>query len=199
MGPEEQGDQGRSDSEKVERIIFIPGIKTYDWYLKGWKRDLRAAFPDREVVFLDHVFYLHFQHEKLARIVEQGMELMVDGRPTAMLGHSFGGMLAKAILYRLYLKGRSKHIVRLLTMGTPHTMSMLGVKSAREFLDIPTVFPEEPQSSIVTFGGYLDPVVPFPFTAMESSKHENLWVEHLSFLLFSRIRHRMIDALEIPN
>ena len=181
----------------TKRIIFIPGIKTYQWYLSGWKRDLAARFPDREVIFLDDTFYLHYQHKKLVKIVDKGVALLLEEKPTLILAHSFGGILAKAIIQReqeaCRLSQKNTGVYKLVTMASPHGMTLFGVVAAKRALQVPQGIAQLPT---VTLGGYMDPVVFFGHTQMPHSVHYNLWSEHLGFLLSARIRNRVIQELD---
>ncbi len=165
------------------RIIFIPGIKTYNFYLNGWRKDLATQFPKAEVIFLNDEFYMWWQMEKLEKIISKALNILKDGTPTIIIAHSFGGILAKTII------GRSPkaNITKLTTMASPHTMSPLGIKKIKHKLNTPMTV----NVPSYTFGGYFDPIVPYRYTMLSNSKHQNLWCEHLGFLLFPWIRRKV--------
>ena len=146
---------------------------------------------------MDNMIYMHVQHQKLERIVEQGVTLLSQPQPTLILAHSFGGILAKTMIQRLRDIGLcdpySGHIYKLVTMASPHTMTLFGVSAAKDALHTPQWIENLPT---ITLGGYLDPVVFYGYTRMHDSIHYNLWSEHLSFLLFSRTRNRVLQELD---
>ena len=146
---------------------------------------------------MDNMIYMHYQHQKLERIVEQGVTLLSQPQPTLVLAHSFGGILAKTMIQRLRDAGlcdpHNDHIYKLVTMASPHTMNLFGVKAAKHALQTPQWIERLPT---VTLGGYLDPVVFYRYTRMNQSTHYNFWSEHLSFLLFSRMRKRVLQELD---
>ena len=162
------------------RTIFIVGIKTPQWYLRGWRKDLPQA------VFIDD-WYLHWQTKKLAKIVNKGVELLNDGQPTTIIAHSFGGLLAR----KMIAQAKKHNVQKLITMASPHTYPF-PLTRARQKLNLPDNV-EIPQ--IQTWGGYLDPVVPFNFTRLPNSEHQNLPVEHLAWLLSSTVRKKVLQSI----
>ncbi len=169
------------------RILFVPGIKTWQWYLSGWKKDLLRNFPNAEIVFLNKPIYLHTQKKKCDQIVENGVKILNDRKPTIVLSHSYGGLLAKTMI------GRAKNakVTKLVTMASPHTMNSFGVDSTRKFLKTP----EFVEVLTQTIGGFLDPVVPYKYTQTKNSKHQNIWCEHMGFLLAPWIRKKIIELI----
>ncbi len=168
------------------RILFVPGIKTWQWYLTGWKKDLVKTFPEAEIIFLDKPIYLHTQKKKCEQIVEQGVEILNDGIPTIVLAHSYGGILAKTMIGR----AKSNKVKKLITMASPHTMKGFGVQSTKDFLKTP----EKVSVETITFGGFLDPVVPYKYTQTSNSQHKNIKCEHMAFLLSETIRKIILES-----
>jgi len=168
------------------RIIFVPGIKTWKFYLDGWKKDLAQHFADDERIFLDDFMYLHFEYKKLEKIIAQGVKLLDDGKPTIIIAHSFGGILAKTMI------DRSKHhkVQKLITMASPHKMVLWGVRKTKTYLQTPACVDVPTQ----TFGGYMDSIVPFYQTGVKNAPHKTLWSFHLGFLLSSKIRNKVIQS-----
>ena len=169
------------------RIIFVPGIKTWNFYLRNWKKELPEKFPRDEIIFLDQIFYFHFEHKKIEKIVENGVKIISDGRPTKIIAHSFGGILAKTMIAR----AKNCRIEKLLTMASPHKMKIFGVRQAKNFLRTP----EKISAPTFTFGGFFDTVVPFFWTKTENSIHQNFWSGHLQFLLSQRIRKKILNEI----
>jgi len=168
----------------IKRVIFIVGIKTPQLYLRGWRKDLSRQFPESEVVFIDD-WYMHWQRKRIAGIIKRGATLLADGVPTLIIAHSFGGLLARAMLDR----SNGQHAVQqLVTMASPHTMPFLFTQ-ARAKLALPL----SPQVDCVqTWGGYFDPIVPFGWTSLPLAQHRNLPVEHLAWLFSGSVRRRVL-------
>jgi hypothetical protein len=175
------------DETETSRIIFVPGIKTWDFYLKGWKRDLPQKFPNAEIIFLDDIFYLHFQNDKTEKIVQNGVNILNDGKPTKIIAHSFGGILARAMIDR----SENANIQELITMASPHKMEIFGVGSAKKFLLVPPSVSQK--IKVKTFGGYFDLMVPAIWTRLNDSEHRIIFSEHLGFLLFKKIRAEILE------
>ncbi len=169
------------------RILFVPGIKTWQWYLTGWKKDLEEYFPDIEIVFLDKPIYIHTQKKKCDEIVKHGVEILDDGKPTVILAHSFGGILAKTMIKR----AKNHKVIKLITMASPHTMKAFLVESTKKFLQTP----ESVEVPTITFGGTLDPIVPYKYTKTKNSTHENFVCEHMAFLLSASIRKKVLKFI----
>ncbi len=177
------------DETITSRIIFVPGIKTWDFYLTGWKRDLPQKFPNAEIVFLDDIFYLHFENEKTEEIIKNGVKILNDGKPTRIIAHSFGGILARGMIDR----SPNANIEKFITMASPHQMKIFGVDSAKKFLQIPNLIPEKINTK--TFGGYFDWMVPCVWTRLNNFDHQNILSEHLGFLLFKKIRAKILEEV----
>ena len=167
------------------RILFVPGIKTWKFYLDGWKKDLEQHFPNDERIFLEDPIYLHFEYKKLEKIIAQGVKLLEDGKPTIIIAHSFGGLLAKTMIHR------AKHhkVQKLITMASPHKMTLWGVQKTKKYLQTPATVSVPTQ----TFGGYCDLIVPFYQASIKGSPHKNIGSLHLGFLLSSKIRKIVLN------
>ncbi len=170
------------------RILFIPGINMMRSALNGWKRDLSRAFPNIEILYLDDYFYQHFRHHIIQKIVKQGVQVVQDKKPTIIIGYSFGGIIAKAII----AKAKSANIIHLITMASPHTMNAFGLKAAKQYISAPEKILNIPTK---TYGGYFDPIVPYPFTSLKKENHTNLLVEHLAFIYSKKVRKKIIKYL----
>jgi len=161
------------------RILFVPGINTPAVKLSGWEKELRQFFPKAEIIFLQS-WYLHWQHEEIEKLVQEGIHIVEDKKKTILLAHSFGGILSKAIIHR----AKKANICGLITMASPHHMDSFGVKNASQKINAPRTV----SIPSVSFGGYFDPIVPFPKTVLSKKYHWNFSCEHLAFLFSSPIR-----------
>ncbi len=168
------------------RILFICGINNYEWQLKGWKKDLSSLLPENEVIFLSQ-WYLHPQRKKINTLVQKGISIMEDCKPTIIIAHSFGGILAKSII----AQSKNHNIQKLITMASPHQMNMLKLKEAKTYLQTP----ESVNTKTLTFGGIFDPIVPFWKTHTKNSIHKNFWCNHWSFLYSKKIRKKIIKMI----
>ncbi|MCK4918432.1 MAG: hypothetical protein KAS02_01445 [Candidatus Pacebacteria bacterium] len=174
-----------TSSLNFERILFIPGISTSASELIRWKRDLTFNFPDKEIIFLDDIVYFYWQDKKTEKIVEQGIEILNDGKSTLIIAHSYGGILAKSIID----KAENENVAKLITMASPHTMESFGINNSKEFLNTP----DEVAVSTYSFGGYVDPIVLFTKSDVEDSEHLDLWSSHTGFLFNKDIRRKVLE------
>ncbi|MFH1402108.1 MAG: hypothetical protein ABIG87_00600 [Patescibacteria group bacterium] len=168
-----------------ERIIFVPGINTQSFKLSQWKTDLQNNFPQKEIIFLDDPVYFYWQDEKTEEIVEKGVALLNDGKATLVISHSYGGVLAETMISR----ADNGNVIKLITMASPHQMDSFGIDNSKEFLGTP----DKVNVPTYSFGGYIDPVVLFPNTNVQSSNHQDLWSGHLGFLLDKDIRRKVLE------
>jgi pimeloyl-ACP methyl ester carboxylesterase len=170
------------------RILFLPGIDTQKWKLAFWRKDLSKAFPKAEIVFLDDIFYFYFQHDRIQKIVEQGIRIVQDKIPTIILAHSFGGIIAKAII----ASSPEANIQKLVTMASPHRLNYLGIKEAKKAIHSPLSVPVPTE----TYGGYFDVLVPFPLSYIKKKHHTDLPVEHIAFLFSGSVRKQVIQSIQ---
>lgn len=174
---------------EFERILFVPGINTPNFYLNRWRADLKANFPDKETVVLSDNIYIYWQDDKTEAIVEKGMEILNDGKPTIIISHSYGGVLAKTMIDR----SNSANVVKLVTMASPHQMDSFGLDESKDFLGAPS----EVDVPTFSFGGYVDPIVLFPFSDIKDDdpNHLDLWSGHSGFLFSKDIRREVLESI----
>lgn len=170
---------------RFERILFVPGISTPNFYLDRWRKDLEVNFPDKEIIFLSDIFYWYWQNDKTEAIVGKGVEILNDGHPTIVIAHSYGGVLAETMINR----AENSQVVKLITMASPHQMNGFGIDESKDFLGTP----DEVAVPTYSFGGYLDPVVLFPLSNAVDSDHQDLWSWHSSFLFSKDIRKQVLE------
>ena len=176
---------------EFERILFVPGINTPSFYLNRWKKDLNVNFSTKEIIFLDDGIYIYWQDDKTEEIVEKGVDILNDGKATVIISHSYGGVLAETMIDR----AGDANIVKLITMASPHQMNGFGIEDSKDFLGTP----EEVDVPVFSFGGYVDPIVLFPFSdtenfeGLENSNHQDLWSGHSGFLFNKDIRKKVLE------
>lgn len=132
-------------------------------YLEIFSSGLRTskkAFLKSEYVLLED-FYFHFEKEKTESLQQKGEDILNDGKETIIFAHLFGGILAKAVL-----ANTSKKMFLFWQTWLRHTG---GIPAAAKHLDASVPF--------LTFGGYLDGIVPFSDAKIDEVSHENLWSE----------------------
>lgn len=170
------------------RIIYIPGIKSWEFYMKGWRKDLAKNFPEAEIIFLNDEFYMWWEKEKLETLINKGVDLLNDETPTIVLAHSFGGIIGKTMIHR----AKQHQVTKFVTMASPHTAKYFGVGKIKQYLETPMAL----EVPTYTFGSYLDWVVPFHLTRLPDTPHTNVWCEHLGFLFFPWIRTKVLNKLK---
>lgn len=167
-------------------VLFVPGIKTYPFYLWGWRKLLRT----NSTIQLNKVrgdFYFHFQHKRCRNIIEAIKDDIISLKPNIVIAHSFGGILAKTAIAELM-----EHSVQVFcTMASPHGMQNLGVKSAKRKLQTPEAINTVP--CLLSYGGTLDPIVLQKHSVLPGALHTKLPVEHMAFLLSATVRNKVLE------
>jgi len=180
-----------ADNLEFERILFVPGINTPKFYLIRWEKDLITNFPTKEIIILNDDMYIYWQDDKTKVIVGKGVDILNDGKATIIFAHSYGGVLAKTMISR----AGNANVVKLITMASPHQMDGFGIDESKDFLETP----EEVNVPTFSFGGYVDPVVLFPFTNVSDTEnlddpnHQDLWSGHGGFLFDKNIRKKVLE------
>ncbi|MEA2112983.1 MAG: hypothetical protein U9P50_03395 [Patescibacteria group bacterium] len=170
---------------EFERILFVPGISTPKFYLFRWKKDLDFNFPDKEIVFLDDSMYIYWQDDKTEEIVGKGVIILNDNKPTFVIAHSYGGVLAKTMIDR----AENANIAKFITMASPHQMNGFGIDESKDFLETP----EDVSVPTFSFGGYIDPIVLFPLSDVGTSSHQDIWSGHSGFLFNKNVRKQVLE------
>lgn len=181
--PRPVGDLVAADGEGLQ-VLVVPGIATWPGRLNGWRRTLATELPGAQVQVLDGAVYWPWSRRTHRSVSAAGARALEQGRPTWILAHSFGGLLARAML--LYAPG---HRVRLLTtLASPHRLRLPGLGS---------VVPDPARGAptpvrALSYGGYLDPLVAFMLTPLPGGVHANLWCDHVGFLYRRSVRERVV-------
>lgn len=165
-------------------VLFVPGIATWPGRLGGWRRTLAEQLPGAQVAMLDEAVYWPWSHDTHRQIIGAGCQWLAQGRPTWLLAHSFGGLLARAMLSAMH-----EHQVRLMTtLASPHR---LGFRSFGPHVPRPGAAFGVPVRAL-SYGGYLDALVSFPLTPLHGAAHTNLWCDHVGFLYRRKVRERVL-------
>lgn len=115
-----------SESKEALPVVLVHGYACNSGYWHSMRRALESAGIRHEAVDLEPVFgdiddYL----PEVDRAVNSAMAA-TGGKPVVIVGHSMGGLVARAYLCR-YGFGR---IARIITIGTPHNGTVLAKYSA---------------------------------------------------------------------
>ena len=162
-----------------KQIIFIAGILTSKFSLKLWKSVLKEKYPDRDIFCIGE-HYSYWNIKRMKKVTKQGMNLVGNKKETILIGHSFGGIIIGSILNRT----KNHRVKEIITIASPHKMNYCGMKRRKQVLKYSDKIPKGIKAK--TFGAYFDPVVPFFLSSLKNSKHKNLFLEHLIFILFSK-------------
>jgi len=172
------------------QILLIGGIFEYKFRKHRWNdwvKELSTEFPEAEVV---PVFkgYVYTEHKKTKKLVQDVVTCLENGRPTIVIGHSYGGIIAKAAI----AQAQHADILLLVTMGTPHTLKLPALTRAREAIQAPTSV----AVPALTYGGYDDIVVLPKYTKMSGAKHKNITSTHWFFHSRDDIRERILADIK---
>jgi len=181
------------------RIIYVPGILTPpELQALRFVSVAEEMFPEREVVCLRKL-YIYPQHEVLKSIKQEVLDLLSDGKPTIIIGHSFGGIIAVAAAQEAARK-RQGNILRVVTLASPHNLPMpkritklfsadslrIDIQRARDVLGYRY---EELTVPVYTHGARFDHVVPHKYTHFPGEvSHTLAWGSHSGFWLNPRSR-----------
>ena len=168
----------------ASRIIFVPGIMTVPELQEfQWGKAAREMFPNRDIVVLSKK-YLYPQHKMIGELRDELIDHLQDGVPTTLVGHSFGGVVATAALAQMQRDGTpTDHIVKLVTLASPHNMQAPGLEEARTVLGYSQDIQGIP---VFTYGARFDHVVPRRYTMFPGSQHETILSTHSGFWLNPR-------------
>lgn len=141
--------------------------------------------------------YVYTQYEKMRNLRDQVIDLLQDGKPTILVGHSFGGIIATAVTHQAHQMG-FRNVIRLVTLATPHTMNLPAAVNklptkTQEILDLEQArqavgYKHEPLDiPVYTQGARFDHVVPRQFTHyVGETKHIDVLSTHSGFWLNPR-------------
>ena len=167
-------------------VLFVPGIVCPAFVQSSLKRDmLKHSSITNVLVRTD--FYLHTQTDRCMAIVRDIKQDIATFKPTVIIAHSFGGMLAKKALSEL----NTHSVTVYCSLGSPHTMQFAGVASARRLINIPDELHNV--EHVLTYGAEYDPVVPKAYTTLPNSAHVVLPVWHSGLLLKKSARNHYIE------
>ncbi len=161
-----------------QRVVFIPGIKTPEWAVKGWEVYLRHHFKGKELVVIRDRY--HYKNEAdMLRMKSKVMDIIKDGTSTALITHSYGGIVAVASIQAD--KTGETNIERVVALAPAFDkdfrdlfVSQEQIGYTREKIEVP----------MVTLCGAFDTVVPCKSTLFPGAREgKKIWVEHMGFLL----------------
>lgn len=156
------------------RIIGISGV---------WREDdplwdtLGPAFLQEypHATFVSEVEFMHpWDTDRLRACRDRTVEKYDDGEKTIFVGHSMGGPIVCASAQRF----ERSCVLGIVTIFSPHQY-FYGEYLERLEATGPLPAP------IITFGGRLDPLVPWGTRHPDSVRHEMLWADHRFALLYN--------------
>lgn len=179
-----------------KRIIFTSGLTSPSFVLKFWQEELEKHYPDHEVIVLGK-FYTYWSKKKIQEITDSLRDLIEDERETTLMGYSYGGIISGAAMNT----AKQHNVIRVVTIASPNNMLYLGMKKRMERIGYKVI--DDPSIQKITFGSYIDPIVPFGYTHLPGEIHYDLWLDHFLFFWFSRKTMRkifsFIDKTEFPG
>lgn len=168
------------------KILFVPGIKTWKFYLWGWKKTLKQSTNVDEFKVRKDM-YIYTQHKRCQAITESVKQDIVEFKPDIVIAHSFGGIITKTALSQL-----PNHSVKVFcSLASPHGMQLKSIVKCYEFLQTPRELSNVPH--VLSYGGTYDPIVPASQSILPNAKHTDLPVEHMAFLLSPKIRSQVLN------
>lgn len=155
------------------RILIIGGA--LDWGTDraldaAWQRCAALSRRLRQIeIVVVRGFYIWRSQMQLEDMIQRTMDEIEAG--TAVIGFSFGGLLARAALVRRGLTGRA---VKLLTIATQHSGHLPEIAQVRDRLNLGSVY------DLVSVGFQRDRIVPLPCTILPGAEHVALPAGHPS-------------------
>lgn len=170
-------------------VLLLPGVVTRRARLRGWVDTLSDALPQAHLWVPPRCFYWLWGAGTQRRLLDAvEAELRRAPGPVWVLAHSFGGLIARALIGRC----PGAPVVLLTTMASPHSYPVLGIPRRARALGVPS----RCSVPVHSYGGYRDLTVPYPFTRLPGATHRDLRCGHLAFLFDPRVRRAVLrDAL----
>lgn len=170
-----------------QKILFIPGIFTPKWYLKYWKSE--AEKLNIEFIELENTRYSYFKINQMQERINEAIILLEKhhGENLTIVCHSFGGILINPIIQ----KSPKCKIKQIILLASPLQLNFFGMKKRKNILKYNPQL--DYKTKIITYGGYIDFVVPFFFTKYKNEEHYNLFVEHFYFIFSKKFIRKNIQ------
>ncbi len=179
-----------------KRIIFTSGLTSPYFVLRFWQEELEKHYPDYDIVVLGK-FYTYWSKKKIQELTDTLRDLIEDERETILIGYSYGGIISGAAINT----AKQHDVVRIVTIASPNNMLYFGMKKRMEMIGYKVI--DDSKIQKITFGSYIDPIVPFGYTHLPGETHYDLWLDHFLFFWFSRKTMRkvlnIVDQTEFPE
>ena len=174
------------------RLLCLSGAfcsnTTTNW--RGWIKDLHRTYPDADIVIVNG-FYFYWPGEvgAIEQIIAEGQQVLADRKPTIIIGFSFGGLLAKAMVSRSEV-----HEVRaIVSLATEHRGHLPRIAHMR---DVQLSVPLDIDTPLYTFGGWLDVIV-WPWTTFTDQSSHRFFVNgHFAFIRSKKTRAKVLNVLQ---
>lgn len=174
------------------RILCLAGAFCADTAANwtGWIANLHQRFPDAEITVVNG-FYYYWPDEVavMEEIVAEGIGLLADEQPTIIIGFSFGGLLAKAMVAR----AQRHRVSAIVTLATEHRGHLPRIAETR---DIHLNIPVDVDVPTYSFGGLLDPIV-WPWTSYSGRSYHRFFLNgHFAFMHSEATRRRVLSTVD---
>jgi len=161
-----------------DRIVFVPGIKTPVWAVDGWKSYLNYHFKNKEIVLIRDNY--HYENkDDMIRLKKKLTDILVDGKKTLVITHSYGGIVVVASMQSEQAK--AFNVKKIVTLAGPFDPDFSDLYTSQEQIGYERSALNVPMVSIC---GIFDTTVPCRSTVFPEAKQgPRILVEHIGFLL----------------
>ncbi len=174
------------------RILCLAGAFCADtatnW--SGWIANLHERFPEAEISIVNG-FYYYWPEEVavMEDIVANGIDVLADEHPTIIIGFSFGGLLAKAMVDR----APRHNVSAIVTLATEHRGHLPRIAETR---DLHLNIPVDVDVPTYSFGGLLDLIV-WPWTSYSPNSHHQFFLNgHFAFMHSEAARQKVLRTVD---
>lgn len=164
--------------DSIERIVFVPGIKTDPIFLSGWKLYLTYHFPNIERVFIEGNY--HYKNiESVTDIQDRLLEVLKEEKRTVVIAHSYGGIQIVAAMQSGEIDTSFVH--KIVGLAPALDPVFKGLSESREVIG----FSQDPiDTPMSTFCGIFDTTVPCKSTSFPGAEYvEKTLNSHVTFQL----------------
>lgn len=170
-----------------QKVLFVPGVFNPKWYQKYWKAEIENQ--DLEFIEFENQYYSYWKIDEMKRAVDDGVKLFkkYENEELIIVCHSFGGILINCILQKL----KNYKIKKIIILASPLGMNILGMKRRKKELNYNEnlIYNAE----VISYGGYIDPIVPYVWTKYNTEEHHNVFGEHFYFIFSKRFIRKIIQ------
>ncbi|MCK5615683.1 hypothetical protein KAR91_78185 [Candidatus Pacearchaeota archaeon] len=173
-----------------QTIIFIPGIFNPKSNQKLWRNE--AKKQGFNFIEFKRPLYSYWSIKRMQEMKKQGVQIFkrYQNKKPIVICHSFGGILVNSILSEF----KNYKMKKLIIMASPLNMDIFGMKRRKMALNYNKNL--KYKTKIISYGGYIDTVVPFGWTKYHNEEHINLLAGHLYFLFSKKFIKKTLKSLK---